>query len=136
MLLLGALYCLFLWVMMWNGFNERGRMRRRRALKDAKESWKEEKAAIAEDTLGTQDSSDVVVALYPANYRDAFLMDEDAKEKSREVVRAQVRAAESAAAEPMASRVTSRNQEALELACSRQRELKALSKNSGKLLDV
>ena len=125
MLLLGALYCVFLLVMM---FSERGRIRlQRRTLKDAKESWKD--ADVDADADADADADVVVadaavVALFPSNYRDAFLMDEDAKERSREVVRAQVRAAESAASEPLASRVASRNQEALELAHSRQRELK------------
>jgi hypothetical protein len=126
MLFIGALYCVFLWAIMWVGFREGMGGVRRRHRQAHKEQWEEQTPLVAEDTLGTQDATDVVVALFPADYRDAFLMDEDAKESSREVVRAQVRAAESAAGEPLASRIATRNREALELACSRQRRLKKM----------
>lgn len=129
MLVLGALYCVFLWVVMWMGFREGGGggVKRRTA---KKESWKEqdeEDVLVAEDSLGTDEPTDVVVALFPSDYRSAFVMDKDTKESSRAVVRAQVKAAESAKGEPMASRVADRNREALELASSRQRELRRKS---------
>jgi hypothetical protein len=128
MLLLGALYCVFLWAVLWSGLGGGSQKRRSRSSMGTKETWSEKKneedVVLARDTLGTNDRTDVVIALYPVGYRDAFAMDEDVKERAREVVRAQVRETERAATEPMASRWASRNREALELASARQRELR------------
>jgi hypothetical protein len=134
MLLLGALYCVFLWAVLWSGLGG-GSSQKRRTI--SKETWSEKKkkhsksnsntdddVVLARDTLGTNDRTDVVIALYPANYRDAYVMDEDVKEHAREVVRAQVRETERSATEPLASRLASRNREALELSNARQRDLR------------
>jgi stress response protein YsnF len=67
-----------------------------------------------------------VKALSPADYRTAFDMDEDIKERSREIVRMQVKAAEGAACEAYSKRVERRNLEALRLSCDRQLALRKL----------